>query len=83
MKDAARLRALASWYREFAERTANPTIWECRILTAEDLEAEADRIEGHERPSPEADSDCDMAAAREDLAPPAAGAAALPGERGA
>ncbi len=39
------LRDLAKWYREYAERTTNPTIWERRIHTAEDLEAEADRIE--------------------------------------
>ena len=39
------LRELADWYREFAERTGNPTIWEARLRTAEDLDAEADRIE--------------------------------------
>jgi hypothetical protein len=41
-----RLRELASWYREYAERTANPAIWDARIRTAEDLEAEAARLEG-------------------------------------
>ena len=40
-----KLRELASWYRKFAERTGNPAIWECRLRTAEDLEAEAERIE--------------------------------------
>lgn len=40
-----RLRELASWYREFAERTGNPAIWDVRIRTAEDLEAEATRLE--------------------------------------
>jgi hypothetical protein len=40
-----RLRELASWYREFAERTGNPAIWDARIRTAEDLEAEAARLE--------------------------------------
>ena len=40
-----RLRELAEWYREFAERTGNPTIWEARLRTAEDLDAEADRLE--------------------------------------
>ena len=39
------LRELAAWYRGFAERAGNPTIWEARLRTAEDLEAEADRIE--------------------------------------
>jgi hypothetical protein len=43
--DPSKLRKLASWYREFAERTGNATIWEARLLTAEDLEAMADRIE--------------------------------------
>ena len=49
MSDPAKLRELATWYREFAERTGNPMIWECRMLTAEDLDAEAERIErqGH------------------------------------
>ena len=41
-----RLRELASWYREYAERTVNPAIWDARIRTAEDLEAEALRLEG-------------------------------------
>ena len=40
-----RLRELASWYREYAERTSNPAIWDARIRTAEDLEAEATRLE--------------------------------------
>jgi hypothetical protein len=46
--EAEKLRELASWYREYAERTGNPTIWDARIRTAEDLEAEAKRIERHE-----------------------------------
>jgi hypothetical protein len=45
MKEPEKLRELASWYREFAERTGNPTIWDGRLRTAEDLEAEAARIE--------------------------------------
>jgi hypothetical protein len=40
-----RLRELACWYRGQAERTANPTIWDVRLRTAEDLEAEAMRLE--------------------------------------
>ncbi len=40
-----RLRELAEWYRQFAERTGNPAIWEARLRTAEDLDAEADRLE--------------------------------------
>ena len=45
MEDPGKLRELASWYREFAERTGNPTIWDGRLRTAEDLEAEAASIE--------------------------------------
>jgi hypothetical protein len=47
MSDPEELRKLAAWYREFAERTGNPTIWEMRLNTAERLEAEADRIACH------------------------------------
>jgi len=39
------LRALAVWYREFAERTQNPAIWEARIRTAEELETNAQALE--------------------------------------
>lgn len=45
MPDPSKLRELASWYREFAERTTNPIIWEARLLTAEDLEAEAELLD--------------------------------------
>jgi hypothetical protein len=38
------LLALAAWHREFAEKAANPIIWECRIATAEDLERRAAEI---------------------------------------
>ena len=41
----SKLRELASWYRDFAERTGNPTIWEARLRTAKELEAEADVVE--------------------------------------
>lgn len=40
--DPLRLRDLASWYRQLAERAGNPAIWEARLRTAEDLEAQAD-----------------------------------------
>ena len=40
-----KLRDLATWYREFAERTQNPTIWEARIRTAEELEMNAQALE--------------------------------------
>jgi hypothetical protein len=45
VNDSKKLRDLASWYRAFAERTANPLIWDARLRTAEDIEAEAARIE--------------------------------------
>ena len=44
-RETERLRELAAWYREYAERTGNPAIWDARIRTAEDLEAEAARLE--------------------------------------
>jgi len=39
------LRKLAAWYRELAERSGNPAVWATRLNTAEQLEAEADRVE--------------------------------------
>ena len=45
MADPEKLRELAAWYREFTEQTANPTLWEARLWTAEDLEQEAARLE--------------------------------------
>ena len=41
----ADLRRLAAWYRVFAEKAGNPAIWEARLHLAEDLEAEAARLE--------------------------------------
>ena len=43
--EAQKLRDLASWYREFAERAGSTTIWETRLHMAEDLDHEADRVE--------------------------------------
>ena len=48
---AERLRELAAWYREFAERTENPVIWAARLQTAEKLEEAADRLENRRHPS--------------------------------
>ncbi|HYM73409.1 MAG TPA: hypothetical protein VET89_10525 [Stellaceae bacterium] len=45
-REPEKLRELASWYREYAERTGNAAIWDARIRTAEELEAEAARLEG-------------------------------------
>jgi hypothetical protein len=44
-----KLRELASWYRELAERAGSAVIWEARLRMAEDLELEADRV-GASRP---------------------------------
>jgi hypothetical protein len=45
MDQAEKLRNLAAWYREFAEKTQNPAIWDVRLRTAEDLERAADDLE--------------------------------------
>jgi hypothetical protein len=45
MDKAQKLRDLAAWYREFAERAENPAIWDARLRTAEELEEEAGNIE--------------------------------------
>ena len=44
-EDPRKLRKLASWYRELAERAGNPVIWHARLMTARDLEREADCLE--------------------------------------
>jgi hypothetical protein len=45
MDQAQKLRALAIWYREFAERAGNSAIWDARLRTAEKLEEEANSLE--------------------------------------
>jgi hypothetical protein len=45
MSEAHKLRELAAWYREFAERAGNPWIWEARLRRAEELDEEAARLE--------------------------------------
>jgi hypothetical protein len=44
-KKPCELRKLAAWYREIAERAGNPAIWEARLMTALELEREANRLE--------------------------------------
>jgi hypothetical protein len=51
MEDPGKLRELAAWYREFADRAGNSAIWDARLRTAEDLEAEANRIEHAREPT--------------------------------
>lgn len=43
--DPNRLRELARWYREFAEKAGSPVIWDFRLRRADSLDAEAERIE--------------------------------------
>ena len=43
--NAAKLRELAAWYREFAERALNRGISESRLRIAEELEHEADFLD--------------------------------------
>jgi len=43
--DPTKLREPAAWYRELAEQSGNPAIWDSRLRTAEDLEAEATQLE--------------------------------------
>jgi len=43
--EAQKLRALAAWYREFAEHAGVNWIWEGRLRRAEDLEKEADHLQ--------------------------------------
>ena len=45
MNEADRLRKLAAWYREFAERAGEPWVWEARRQTADELENEAALLE--------------------------------------
>ena len=45
MENPDKLRKLAAWYREFAERAGNPAIWDARLQTAENFEREAARLE--------------------------------------
>ena len=45
MDEARKLRDLAAWYREFAERAGDPWIWDARLRTADTLEKEAALLE--------------------------------------
>lgn len=60
MNETQKLRELAAWYREFAERAGAPEIWDARLRQADKLEREADHLETHtaqvdlSRGSPEA-----------------------------
>lgn len=42
------LRALAAWYRDYAELAGSPVIWDYRFSTAEDLERLAANLDSKE-----------------------------------
>ena len=50
-RSAAELRALASWYRQYAELAFNPAIWSSRLSTAEELERQALDLEASVSPA--------------------------------
>ncbi|HEX3860994.1 MAG TPA: hypothetical protein VHY35_04825 [Stellaceae bacterium] len=45
MNQIQKLRELATWYRQYAERANSSFIWDARLRTAEDLEQAACRLE--------------------------------------
>src|SRR5437764_8104777 len=45
IREVARLRDQAAWYRDISDRAGNPKIWESRLRMAEDLDREADQLE--------------------------------------
>jgi hypothetical protein len=53
MTRSERLRELAAWYRDFAEKTENPQIWAARLRQAEVFEAEALAISREPGPEPD------------------------------
>ncbi len=44
MEQATKLRNLAKWYRDLAEKAGELWIWEARLRQAEELESEADLL---------------------------------------
>ena len=46
LEDPERLRKLAAWYRDYAERAHTPWVGEGRLQTAAELERLAARLEG-------------------------------------
>jgi hypothetical protein len=49
-EDPQKLRKLAAWYRDYAERANAPWVCEGRLQTAEELERQAARLEESRRP---------------------------------
>ena len=46
---SAELRALAAWYRDYAEQAGSAVIWDYRLSTAEDLERHASVLEARSK----------------------------------
>jgi hypothetical protein len=46
LEDPERLRKLAAWYRDYAERAHTPWVSEGRLQTAVELQRHAARLEG-------------------------------------
>lgn len=42
--DPLKLRELALWFRQQADRAGSPHVWDARLRTAEDLEARAEKL---------------------------------------
>jgi hypothetical protein len=65
LNNPAELRSLAAWYRDQAEASENPSVWDGRHRTARELERMATAAEA--RSLPEAWSDQNPASLREDV----------------
>lgn len=50
LENPQKLRELAAWYRDYAERANTPWIWEGRLQTAENLDRRAAMLEDSRRP---------------------------------
>jgi len=50
LENPQKLRELAAWYRDYAERASAPWVCEGRLQTAEDLERQAALLEESRRP---------------------------------
>ena len=50
LESLQKLRELAAWYRDYAERAHAPRVCEGRLQTAEDLERQAALLEESRRP---------------------------------
>jgi hypothetical protein len=47
-RNPRKLRELAAWYRELAERTGNPWTWDARLQTAKNLGREAAMLDNRD-----------------------------------